>query len=106
MMVLSSPTLPALIKRLLNDYDRVIVDSAPVNMVSDTLLMAKYFSGVCLVVRNGKTPRPAAERAVWLLEQSSANIVGTILNRLPRVTAPLIISITTETNMQRRRLMG
>ena len=84
MMVLSSPTLPALIKRLLNDYDRVIVDSAPVNMVSDTLLMAKYFSGVCLVVRNGKTPRPAAERAVWLLEQSSANIVGTILNRLPR----------------------
>jgi Mrp family chromosome partitioning ATPase len=84
MMVLSSPTLPALIKLLLNDYDRVIVDSAPVNMVSDTLLMAKYFSGVCLVVRNGKTPRPAAERAVWLLEQSSANIVGTILNRLPR----------------------
>ena len=84
MMVLSSPTLPALIKRLLNDYDRVIVDSAPVNIVSDTLLMAKYFSGVCLVVRNRKTPRPAAERAVWLLEQSSANIVGTILNRLPR----------------------
>ena len=84
MMVLSSPTLPALIKRLLNDYDRVIVDSAPVNIVSDTLLMAKYFSGVCLVVRNRKTPRPAAERAVRLLEQSSANIVGTILNRLPR----------------------
>ena len=83
-MVLSSPIFPALIKRLLNDYDRVIVDSAPVNMVSDTLLMAKYFSGVCLVVRNGKTPRPAAERAVWLLEQSRANIVGTILNRLPR----------------------
>jgi Mrp family chromosome partitioning ATPase len=46
--------------------------------------MAKYFSGVCLVVRNGKTSRSAAERAVWLLEQSRANIVGTILNRLPR----------------------
>ena len=83
-MLLSNPTFQALIERLLNDYDRVIVDSAPVNIVSDTLLMAKYFSGVCLVVRNGKTPRPAAERAVRLLEQSSANIVGTILNRLPR----------------------
>jgi capsular exopolysaccharide synthesis family protein len=83
-MVLSSPALPTLIKRLLNDYDRVIVDSAPVNAVSDTLLLAKYFNGVCLVVRNGKTPRPAVERAARLLEQSGANVVGTILNRLTR----------------------
>jgi succinoglycan biosynthesis transport protein ExoP len=84
MMVLSDPAFPALIERLLSDYDRVIVDSAPVNAVSDTLLLAKYFNGVCLVVRNGKTPRSAVERAVRLLEQSGANIVGTILNRLPR----------------------
>jgi polysaccharide biosynthesis transport protein len=83
-MVLSSPAFPALIKRLLNDYDRVIVDSAPINAVSDTLLLAKYFNGVCLVIRNGKTPRPAVERAARLLEQSGANVVGTILNRLPR----------------------
>jgi polysaccharide biosynthesis transport protein len=83
-MVLSSPAFPALITRLLNDYDRVIVDSAPINAVSDTLLLAKYFNGVCLVIRNGKTPRPAVERAARLLEQSGANVVGTILNRLPR----------------------
>ena len=83
-MVLSSPAFPALIKHLLNDYDRVIVDSAPINAVSDTLLLAKYFNGVCLVIRNGKTPRPAVERAARLLEQSGANVVGTILNRLPR----------------------
>jgi len=83
-MLLSSMTFPTLIERLLSDYDRVIVDSAPVNAVSDTLLLAKYFNGVCLVVRTGKTPRHVVERAVRLLEQSGANIVGTVLNRLPR----------------------
>jgi capsular exopolysaccharide synthesis family protein len=83
MMLLSSSAFPALIERLLSDYDLVIVDSAPVNAVSDTLLLAKYFNGVCLVVRNGRTPRRAVERAMRLLEQSSANVVGTILNRLP-----------------------
>jgi polysaccharide biosynthesis transport protein len=83
-MLLSDPAFPALLGRLLSDYDRVIVDSAPVNAVSDALLLARHFHGVCLVVRSGKTPRAAVERAVRLLGQSSANIVGTILNRLPR----------------------
>ena len=81
-MVLAGAAFSALIERLLGDYDRVIVDSAPVNAVSDTLLLAKYFNGVCLVVETGKTPRTAVERAVRLLEQSGANIIGTILNRV------------------------
>ena len=83
-MLLSNEAFPRLIDCLLRDYDRVIVDSAPVNAVGDTLLIAKYLNGVSLVVQTGKTPRHAVERAVRLLEQSGANIVGTILNRLPR----------------------
>jgi polysaccharide biosynthesis transport protein len=83
-MILSDPAFPALLDRLLGDYDRVIVDSAPVNAVSDTLLLAKHFNAVCLVVRSGKTPRAAVERAVRLLGQSGANTIGTILNRLSR----------------------
>ena len=83
-MLLSDSAFSALLDRLLSDYDRVIVDSAPVNAVSDTLLLARHFNAVCLVVRIGKTQRATVERAVRLLEQSGANIVGTILNRLPR----------------------
>ena len=84
MMLLSNAAFPALIKHLLDDYDRIIVDSAPVNAVSDTLLVAKHFHGVCLVARTGKTPRHAVERAVQLLEQTGAIVVGTVLNRLPK----------------------
>ena len=83
-MLLSDSAFSALLDRLLSDYDRVIVDSAPVNAVSDTLLLARHFNAVCLVVRIGKTQRATVERAVRPLEQSGANIVGTILNRLPR----------------------
>jgi polysaccharide biosynthesis transport protein len=84
-MVLSNSAFPELIERLLRDHDRVIVDSAPVNVVSDSLLIAKHFNGVCLVARTGKTPRHAIERAVRLLEQSGANIVGTVISRMPKV---------------------
>jgi polysaccharide biosynthesis transport protein len=84
MMLLSGAAFPALIERLLKEYDRVIVDSAPVNAVGDTLLIAKHFNGVFLVIRSCKTPRAAVERAVRLLVQSGASVVGTVLNRLPR----------------------
>jgi polysaccharide biosynthesis transport protein len=82
--VFSRPDFPDVIADLLKDFDRVIVDSAPVNAVSDTLLIAKHFHGVCLVVRSGKTPRAAVQRGLRLLEQAGANVVGTVLNRLPK----------------------
>ena len=83
-LVFSRPDFPDVIAGLLKDFDRVIVDSAPVNAVSDTLLIAKHFHGVCLVVRSGKTPRAAVQRGLRLLEQAGANVVGTVLNRLPK----------------------
>ncbi|MEP6637116.1 MAG: polysaccharide biosynthesis tyrosine autokinase, partial [Acidobacteriota bacterium] len=37
-------------------FDRIVVDSAPVNLVSDTLLFARNVQSVCLVIQAGKTP--------------------------------------------------
>ncbi len=61
-------------------YDRVVIDSAPVHAVSDTMLIIRYVEAVCLVVRAGKTPRRAVERAVQLLSEADARPAGVILN--------------------------
>ena len=61
-------------------YDKIVVDSAPVTTVSDTLSFARLFPFVCLVVRAGKTPKAATKRALELLRRSSARISGTVLN--------------------------
>jgi Mrp family chromosome partitioning ATPase len=63
-------------------FDRVLVDSAPINAVSDALSVAPHVQAVCLVVRAGKTPRRAVERAVRQLRQSGARVAGFVLNRL------------------------
>lgn len=64
-------------------YDRVVFDSAPVNTVSDTLLFARFFGTVCLVVRVNRTPRQAIGRAAGLLARAGARLSGAIVNFLP-----------------------
>lgn len=66
------------------EFDRVVVDTAPVIAVSDTLLMAAHLKMISLVVRAKKTPRNAVKRAIALLEQAGTRPVGVVLNRLPR----------------------
>lgn len=66
------------------EFDRVVVDTAPVIAVSDTLLMAAHLKMINLVVRAKKTPRNAVKRAIALLEQAGSRPVGLVLNRLPR----------------------
>lgn len=65
-------------------YDKIVVDSAPVTLVSDTLSFARLFPFVCLVVRAGKTPKAACKRALELLKRSSARLTGIVLNFAPK----------------------
>jgi capsular exopolysaccharide synthesis family protein len=82
--LLAQNGLEALIDEALLKFDRVVVDSAPIHAVSDTLLMLNRIQTVCLVVRTGKTPRRAVVRAIELLHKAEAPLAGTILNRQPR----------------------
>jgi capsular exopolysaccharide synthesis family protein len=73
-----------LIAEALLHYDKVVIDSAPVHAVSDTLLMLQKVQTLCLVARANRTPRKATLRAVQMLKQPGTSLAGLILNRLPR----------------------
>jgi polysaccharide biosynthesis transport protein len=65
-------------------FDRVVIDSAPVLAVSDTLLMTAHVQSVCIVVRAGETARNAVHRALGLIAATGVRPAGVVLNRLPR----------------------
>jgi capsular exopolysaccharide synthesis family protein len=66
------------------NYERVVVDTAPVNAVSDTLLLVGNVDSVLLVVRAARTPRKAVLRARDKLKEAGAPLDGIVLNQLPR----------------------
>jgi capsular exopolysaccharide synthesis family protein len=61
-------------------YDCIVVDSAPIQSVSDALLLAEAVDTVCLVVRYAATPRKAALRALHLFNDHGTPVEGIVLN--------------------------
>ncbi len=81
--ILSGPRFGELLAEAVRLYDRVVVDSAPVLAVSDTLLMTPFVQTVCMVLQAKKTPRHVVYRAINLLTTASGRPAGLVLNRLP-----------------------
>jgi capsular exopolysaccharide synthesis family protein len=82
--ILAGPFFGRLIGEAGTLFDRIVIDSAPILAVSDTLLMTPYVQTLCIVVRAGKTPRQAVRRAISLLAKSGVRPAGLVLNRLRR----------------------
>jgi uncharacterized protein involved in exopolysaccharide biosynthesis/Mrp family chromosome partitioning ATPase len=82
--LLSGHSFAELVADAAKEFDKVVIDSAPVLAVSDTLLMTPFVQTVCMVVRARRTARNAVQRAVLLLAGTGSRPAGVILNRLPR----------------------
>ena len=82
--LLSGHSFAELVAEASRLFDRVVIDSAPVLAVSDTLLMTPHVQSVCVVVRARRTARNAVQRAASLLVGAGSRLAGVILNRLPR----------------------
>lgn len=82
--LLGSGCFKDLIWEAATQFDRIVIDSAPILAVSDTLLMVPHIQSVCFVLRAAKTPRNAITRALTLLQAAGNRPAGLIVNRLPR----------------------
>jgi polysaccharide biosynthesis transport protein len=77
---LHSPRMRSLLKHLRKDFDIVIIDSPPMQHISDARVLGWLADGVLLVFRSGKTTREAALAAHDCLLQDGIRVLGTILN--------------------------
>lgn len=82
--LMANTKFPSLLKMMLAEFDRVIVDSAPVHAVSDTLLITKYVDATCLVVHAANTQVQVVQGAVQKLQRANSKLAGFILNRVPQ----------------------
>ena len=71
-----------LIKWVRERYEYVIVDTPPVNVVIDGVLIAKHCDGAVLVVESGVTDRSQVIRAKKQLEYAGVKILGCVLNKI------------------------
>ena len=61
--------------------DVVFIDGAPVTLYPDSRALAPIVDGVILVVEADVTPVGVASRAVDIIRETGANLVGVVLNK-------------------------
>lgn len=79
--MLGGRQMRALIGRLAAAYEMVILDSAPVLPVSDSVALATAVQGVLLVSQAGRTSTKQVGQALTKLAQVQAPVLGTVLNK-------------------------
>jgi capsular exopolysaccharide synthesis family protein len=80
--MLSTVQFKRLVKDLAARYDRVLIDSAPLNVVSDSLLLATLADSLVYVARADSTPYRLAQKNINLIKQNKLPLTGVVLNRL------------------------
>lgn len=78
--LLGSNRMQATLDGLKKIYDYIIIDLAPVTVVSDPLVASKYLKGMILVVRHEMAEQKNIAEAVRLLKFSNVRILGFVYN--------------------------
>ncbi len=90
-----------LIEAVSPHFDWIVVDSSPVNLVSDGVNLARACDAVLLVARGGVTRYEVAQRA--LAELKASKVLGLVLNAVKNLPSAAAITATTATTRSKSK---
>ncbi len=78
--MLSSQRFADAMESLKAIFEVIIIDSPPVELVSDAMVLSRFATGVLFVVKADHTPYPLAKHSLVKLRRVGAPIIGAVLN--------------------------
>jgi succinoglycan biosynthesis transport protein ExoP len=82
--LLSSQRCRSLIQAIAERFDHVIVDSAPILPVADSIALSAGVDAVLFVAQSGRTSKRDISEALERLDRVGAPVIGIVLNRASR----------------------
>lgn len=79
--LLASEEMQTIVEQTMDSFDRVIIDSPPLEGLSDASILMRHVDGVLLVTNTGRTRTEMLHEAVSLIERSGVPLLGVVLNR-------------------------
>ena len=80
--LISSAKFADVLEKLKDAFDVVLIDSPPVQLVSDAVVLSQMASTVIYVVKADSTPHPLARGGIRRLAMANAPLLGVVLNQL------------------------
>jgi len=80
--LLSSEKFNQVLEMVKVKFDKVVIDTAPVQAVSDALIISKYADSILYVVKSDDTRTGIVKMGIGKLLQANAKVGGVVLNQL------------------------
>ncbi|WP_315073989.1 CpsD/CapB family tyrosine-protein kinase [uncultured Clostridium sp.] len=80
--MINSNSMNNLLQELKDEYDVIIIDSPPLENVTDGQILSAKVDGTILVVKAGESKMDAVKEAKNLLNKVGANIIGIVMNQV------------------------
>lgn len=78
--LLSSSQMTTFLKSMEEQFDYILLDTPPINLVTDAAVLSNKTDGYIIIVPAGKVKKEDIDHALLSLEQVDANILGFLLN--------------------------
>ncbi len=78
--LLSAENMGRLIEKLEKDFDYIFLDTPPVNLVIDTIVVSKYVHGIVLIALQNSTDKEALRYALKQIKFAGSKVLGFVLN--------------------------
>lgn len=78
--MLASKAMTAFLEEMKNYFDYIVLDTPPLQAVTDAQVLSTKVDGSLIVVRAGITKKDAVHNAVSIIKKVKGNIIGTVLN--------------------------
>ncbi len=77
--LLSSESMKRIVAKLEKEYDYIVFDTPPINIVSDSLCITSLVDGIILTAKENSSTYPEFHKTIETLERTGAKILGVII---------------------------
>jgi capsular exopolysaccharide synthesis family protein len=86
--LLGSRRMSALLAKLKDKYDFILVDSPPILGLSDSAILSSQVDAVICVIEHARFPSPVLKRAIKTISLAGRPILGAVINKSDESTMP------------------
>ncbi len=80
--LLASNKFKTMLEKLSLVYDRIVIDTPPVSMVSDAVLLSSIADAVVFVIKSDSTNTKIVNASLQKLKRANAHIIGAVINNV------------------------
>lgn len=86
--LLGSEAMEALLNKLSTEYDYILIDTPPLAVVSDALVLCEKAAGIILVTRQGQTTYDELRNSTDAIKNVNGNLLGVVISDVNDISRP------------------